>query len=163
MPFEMIKINYAWDSGVFIVWLCEENTAPLGDMDLVVREIDSDRANLILSVMTYSEILESKHDKKQLEQLDSFLRRSNVVKVDTTIPIAQKAARIRDSGLRDGRKIRTPDATVIATAILHKAHVLHTLDKGILSLNGTSIVDGLPITMPCLKSGDRCLFDNPTE
>jgi predicted nucleic acid-binding protein len=159
----MTKINYAWDSGVFIAWLCEEATAPLGDMDLVVREIDSDRANLILSVMTYSEILESKYNQKQLEQLDSFLRRSNVVKVDTTIPIAQKSARIRDAGLRDGRRIKTPDATVIATAILHRAHVLHTLDKGILSLNGTSIVDGLPITMPCLKSGDRGLFDNPTE
>jgi predicted nucleic acid-binding protein len=157
----MTKINYAWDSGVFIAWLCEEATAPLGDMDLVVREIDAGGANLILSVMTYSEILESKYSKEQLDQLDSFLRRSNVVKVDTTIPIAQKAARIRDAGLRDGRKIKTPDATVIATAILHKAHVLHTLDKGVLNLNGTSIVDGLPITMPCLKSGERCLFDRP--
>jgi predicted nucleic acid-binding protein len=157
----MTKISYAWDSSVFIAWLCEEETAPLGDMDLVVREIDSGRANLILSVMTYSEILESKYDKKQLEQLDSFLRRSNVVKVDTTIPIARKAARIRDAGLREGRKIKSPDATVIATAILHKAHVLHTLDSSILNLNGTNIADGLPITMPCLKSGDRSLFDNP--
>lgn len=158
----MTKINYAWDSGVFIAWLCEEATAPLGDIDLVVREIDGDRANLILSVMTYSEILESKHDKEQLEKLDLFLQRSNVVKVDTTIPIARKAGRIRDIGLHEGRKIRTPDATILAVAILHKAHVLHTLDAGILSLNGTNIVDGLAITMPGLKSGDRSLFDNST-
>jgi predicted nucleic acid-binding protein len=157
-----IKVNYAWDSGVFIAWLCEETTAPLGDMDLVVREIDAGRANLILSVITYSEILESKYDKEQLEKLELFLWRSNVVKVDITIPIAQKAAQIRDAGLRDGRKIKTPDATVIATAILHKADVLHTLDGQMLGLNGTRIVDGLAITAPCLKSGERSLFDNPT-
>lgn len=153
----MSMINYAWDSGVFIAWLCEEATAPLGDIDLVVREIDGARASLILSVMTYSEILESKYNNDQLNKLDMFLRRSNVIKVDTTIPIARKAAQIRDVGLREKRKIRTPDATIIATAILHKAHVLHTLDEGILSLNGTKIVDGLPITVPCLKSGDRSL------
>ncbi|HTU92066.1 MAG TPA: PIN domain-containing protein [Gemmataceae bacterium] len=153
----MSEINYAWDSGVFIAWLCEEATAPLGDIDLVVREIDGGRANLILSVMTYSEILESKYSKDQLNKLDLFLRRSNVITVNTTIPIAQKAAQIRDAGLSEEKKIRTPDATIIATAILHKAHVLHTLDKGILSLNGTKIVDGLAITTPYLKSGDKSL------
>lgn len=154
----MSKINYAWDSGVFIAWLTEESTAPLGDIDLVVREIDSGRANLILSVTTYAEILASKYDEKQLQLLDGFLQRSNVVKVDTTVQVAQKAARIRDAGLQDGRKIKTPDATVVAAAILHKANVLHTLDAGLLNLNGTNIVDGLAITMPCLKSGDRSLF-----
>jgi predicted nucleic acid-binding protein len=152
-----IKVNYAWDSGVLIAWLGEEDTAPLADIDLVVGEIDSGRANLILSVVTYSEILESKYNKEQLNKLDSFLQRSNVITVDTTRPIAQKAAQIRDAGLSEKRKIRTPDATIIATAILHKAHVLHTLDDGILNLNGTRIVDGLAITRPFLKSGERGL------
>lgn len=126
-------------------------------MDLVLREIDSGRANFIVSVVIYSEILESKHDKEQVDKLESFLRRSNVVQVDTNFKVAQKAGRIRDSGLSEGRKIKTPDATVIAAAILFKADVLHTLDGGILSLNGTNIVDGLAITSPRLKSGDRHL------
>jgi predicted nucleic acid-binding protein len=126
-------------------------------MDLVVNEIDSNRANLIVSVTTYSEILASKYDQTQLDWLTKFLRRSNVICVDTTAPVALKAAKIRDAGLQDGRKIKTPDATVIAVAILYKAHVLHSLDGGMLSLNGTAIVDNLPITKPCLRSGQRSL------
>jgi predicted nucleic acid-binding protein len=156
----MSATNYGWDSSVFIAWLCEEQTAPLADMDLVAKDIDASRANLIVSVTTYSEILVSKYDEMQLDRLNKFLSRSNVIRVDTTAPIAIKAGKIRDTGLLyDGRKIKMPDATIIAVAILHKANVLHTLDGGMLSLNGTSIVDNLPITKPCLFSGQRSLFN----
>lgn len=151
--------NYAWDTTVLISWLCEDQSAPLANIAMVVKEIDDKQANLILSVTTYSEVLESKYSAAQLDLLDRFMRRSNVIPIDTTTPIATKAAKIRDRGLQDGRKIKTPDATVIAAAILHKANVLHSLDKGMLSLSGSSTVDGLAIVKPCLLSGQGSLFN----
>ena len=93
-----------------------------------------------------------------MSRLDKFLLRSNVVRVDTTIPVAKKAAKIRDAGLQQRRKIRTPDATILAVAILYKASVLHSLDADMLSLNGSAIVDGLAVTEPRLLSGVRPLF-----
>jgi predicted nucleic acid-binding protein len=157
-PFVMSsKTNYAWDTSVIIAWLCEEPSAPLGDMGLVVDEIDGDRANLIFSVTTFAEILESKHTPEQIDKLNRFLRRSNVIRVDITFPIAQKASQIRNAGLQEGRKIKTPDATVLATAILHKADVLHSLDPHHLNLDGSPIVDGLRITLPRPLSGQRAL------
>ena len=144
----MNKINYAWDSTVVIAWLCDEASAPLVDMELVVNQIDSNQANLIFSVTTFSEILASKYTKEQIEELEKFLKHSNVVRVDTTFPVAQKAAQIRDAGLGEGRKIKTPDATILAVSILFKANVLHSLDKDMLNLNGSPIVDGLRITKP---------------
>lgn len=153
------KTNYAWDTSVLLAWLGEEQTAPLADMALVIDEIDGDKANLILSVTTFSEILESKYTAEQLDKLKRFLLRSNVIKVDTTFHIAQKASQIRNAGLAEGRKIKTPDATILATAILFKADVLHSLDPHHLNLNGSPIVDGLRITLPQLLSGQGTFLD----
>jgi predicted nucleic acid-binding protein len=151
------KTNYAWDTSVILAWLNDEPSAPLADVGLVIDEIDGDKANLILSVTTFTEILESKYTAEQLDKLNRFLLRSNVIKVDTTFHIAQKASQIRNAGLAVGRKIKTPDATVLATAILFKANVLHSLDEHHLNLNGSPIVDGLCITLPQLLGGQRAL------
>jgi predicted nucleic acid-binding protein len=149
----MSKTNYVWDSTVLIAWLLEEAGAPLVEMGEVVREIDSGSSNLILSVTTFSEILESKFTVAQLDQLEKFLLRTNVVRVDTTFRIAKKAATIRDAGLPEKRKIRTPDATIMAVAVMYKVDALHTLDRQMLALNGSPIVDGLRITSPHPFSG----------
>ena len=67
----MSKTNYAWDSTVVIAWLSEEASAPLDDMQAVVEEIDGGTANLIFSVLTFSEILESKYTADQLRNSTS--------------------------------------------------------------------------------------------
>ncbi|MBI3465125.1 MAG: PIN domain-containing protein [Planctomycetes bacterium] len=158
------RTNYAWDTSVLIAWLSDEATAPLGDIGLVVDEIDREKepANLIISVTTFSEILESKHTSEQIEKLGRFLLRSNVISVDTTFPIAQKASQIRNAGLKEGRKIKTPDAMIIATAVLLRADVLLSLDDVMLKLSESPIVDGLRITLPRPLSTQRGLgFPNP--
>jgi predicted nucleic acid-binding protein len=156
------KTSYAWDTTVAIAWVCEEAGAPLADIGLVVAEIDNNRANLILSVTTFSELLESKFTPAQFALLMGFVKRSNVVSVNLTIPVAMKAAKIRDAGQRDGRKIKTPDAQIIATAVSHRADVLHTLDDKILALDGSPIVDGLCISRPKLITGQASLMSKPT-
>jgi predicted nucleic acid-binding protein len=89
-------------------------------------------------------------------KFNNFLKRSNMHLIATTLPIAQKARQVRDRGLDEGRKIKTPDATIIATAIIQGCDCLHSLDdkgNGPLKLNGSKIVDGLRITKPIPFSG----------
>ena len=140
--------KYCWDTSVFLAWLNEETSAPLRDIDVVVGEIDSGKATLIVSVTTYSEILETKHTKEQLNKLDLFLKRSNVMIADVTVPIAQEASRIRSAAHSQKRNIKTPDATIMATAILYEADVLHSLDPHHLNLSGSDIVNRLKIIEP---------------
>lgn len=142
------KTNYAWDTSVLIAWLSDESGTPLDDIGLVVDEIDKETANLVISVTTFSEILETKYTTEQIDKLNQFLQRSNVIKVETSFRIAKKASEIRAAGQKEGRNIKTPDAQILATAIVIGANVLHSLDERALKLNRSPIVDGLEITVP---------------
>ena len=152
------KPVYSWDTSVFLAWMNEEKGAPLGDIALVVDEIDKNKAILVVSVLVVPEVLETKMTDDQKAKFNSFLQRSNVQLIATTLAIAQKARGIRDKGAAEGRKIKTPDATIIATAIVQRCDVLHSLDdrgSGPLKLNGSPIVDHLRITKPMPLSGQR--------
>jgi predicted nucleic acid-binding protein len=150
---------YCWDSTTFIAWLKEEESAPLGDIALVVREIDTKEANLLIPATVFSEILEAHLDSNQKDQLEAFLMRSNVVSADLTVPISRRAAAIRDRGLQENpkRKLKTPDAQILATALAHHADALHTLDPDLLKINGHPTAEGQAITRPIPASGQRGL------
>lgn len=150
--------NYSWDTSVFIAWINEEKTAPLLAMELVSREIDAGKATLVVSALIIPEVLDTKMTGEQKEKFNLFLQRSNVVVADVTVPIATKARQIRDRGQSETptRKIKTPDATVLATAILFKCDALHSLDdrgSGHLKLNGKPLVEGLRIVKPICLHG----------
>ena len=151
--------KYCWDTSVFLAWILEEDGQPLDDIGLVADEIDGDRADLIVSATVYSEILEAKHSKRKIKQLRQYLKRSNVISVDMTVGIAEKASDIRGKALKakEKRKLKTPDAQVAATAIVYGADVLHSLDAHLLNLDGSAAVDGLRITRPRLLTGQKAL------
>jgi predicted nucleic acid-binding protein len=155
------ETNYSWDTGVFLAWLCDEVTSPLADISSVIEEIETKKANLIVSVIVYAEILTAKNGVDVVSKFRGFLRRSNVDLVDMTLAVAEKAEEIRSRAILDGRKIKLPDATIVATAILRHAHVLHALDDGLLSLNEKPIVDGLKIIPPKPFSGQGSFFASP--
>lgn len=142
---------------MFLAWMTEEAGAPLDDIGLVADSIDDDKADLIVPVTVYSEILDAKHTKAQLRRMQQFCKRSNVISVDTTRAIAQRASELRSELLKTGRKLRTPDAQIAATAILYGADALHTLDPHLLNINGSPSVSGLLIVQPRLITGHRAI------
>lgn len=156
----MNKPVYSWDSSVFIAWLTDDQTAPLTDIGNVIEEVENDRAVLVVSVTAYSEVLAAKHTPEQMVRFRDFLKRSNVTNVDNTIVIAEKAGAIRSAGLglSPVRKIKTPDATFLATAILYKVDALHALDKPLLNLNGLPLAEGITICKPVLFGGQKTLY-----
>ncbi len=152
------KAVYCWDTTVFLAWLNEERGAPLADIEAVVREIDSNQAVLVVPVTIASEILDSKLSAAQKAKLSAFLHRSNVINADTTLNIARKAREIREAGLamKPERKIKTPDATIIATAVIYGCDALHSLDdrgNGPLRLAGLPELRGLKICKPISSAG----------
>ena len=156
------KPRYCWDTSVFLAWLNAEPTAPLADIERLVDDVHANRAIPITSVVTYTEMLRARHTAKQIKAFDDFLKRSNVVRVEVSFAIAQKAEEIRSKAITlfkkgQQRTIKTPDAQIIATAILQKANVLHSLEPQHCNLSGHSVVDGLLITLPRDLSGQKTL------
>jgi len=81
-----------------------------------------------------------------------------VVVADATKRIAEVASEVRDKAEREGRKIKTGDATIIATAIVYNVHALHTFEPKHHALSGGEVVSGLKITSPLSESGQRGLL-----
>jgi hypothetical protein len=157
-------VVYCWDTSVFLAWLGEETGAPLANIELVIDEIDKSLAVLLVPVTAYSEVLEFNNTPKKMEKFRKFLERSNIIVADVTKAIAEKAGEIRSRGLaaKPKRKIKTPDATFMATAIIFRADVFHTCETEQLpNLSGTSIVDKLKICSPGPISGHRALTGLP--
>lgn len=156
------KYKVLWDTSVFLAKLKSEKNAPLAEIDEILEGVHKGDITLMLSVTTYTEILSAKHTKKQMEALDKFLLRSNIVRIETSFQIAKKAEQVRSRGMTRAKKgqkrsIKTPDATIIAAAIVFGADVMHSLEPRHHSLSGTGIVDGLTITPPRDPTGQLLL------
>jgi predicted nucleic acid-binding protein len=150
--------TYAWDSGVFIYWLegTEPTDAPgmLANVDAVIQDVESDKANLITSIHAYTEVLSAKHTNEQMRQFREFLNRSNVVVFEINMKVADKIEQIRSRCVDLGRRPpKAVDASFAAVAIIHKADMLHAADGGLLALDKSLSVDGLNICRPRLFSG----------
>jgi predicted nucleic acid-binding protein len=153
------KPKYCWDTNTLLAWLREEPTAPLADIQQVVREVDNKEANLVIPIPVFSEVFQGRLTQEQRDLLDKFRQRSNVILMDLTLPIASEAAEIRERGYAENptRKLKTLDAQIAATAIASGADVLHALDHDLLSLDGHDTVRKLRIKRPAPSSGQRGL------
>lgn len=153
----MAKPLYAWDSCIFIAWLGGDAPPELNQEHLaaVAREITSDDAGLITSVLAYSEVLTTKYTPDAILGFERFLQRRNVTVLDVHSKVAKKAESIRSAclGMDPKRKTKVPDAIFAATAVMLKANVLHSTDAGLIALSGSVILEGLIVKLPAPLSG----------
>jgi predicted nucleic acid-binding protein len=146
----MPQIKYCWDTTVLIAILTREQRASdeITAMLEVVDAADAGKAIIISSVTLKSEVLNSDRFPTLRGDLDDLFSRPNYVMYDVTPGISDIVADVRESARRDGRRIKTPDATFIATAIAHRVAALHTFDEQLLGLNGSAHIQGLEICHP---------------
>ena len=139
-----------WDTTVFLAILTGEHHAPdeIAAMMEVVDAADAGRATIISSVTLKSEVLNSDAFPTLRADIDALFSRPNYIMYDVTPGISDLFADIRESARRDGRKIKTSDATFIATAIAHRAAALHTFDHQVIGLHASAHVQGLTICPP---------------
>ena len=152
------KPTYCWDTSVFVAWLKEEPDKPLADIAAVAAEIDANEAVLVVPVTVLTEMQPRKFTAEEWDSFQKTLRRSNVVVADTTPAIAERGSRLRDRAEAEGRKIKTGDATIIATAIVYGVAMLHTFEPKHINLSGSEVVEGLRITQPLPLSGQKGLL-----
>lgn len=144
---------FYWDACVFITALKEENVIP-GGLD-AVREmmniVDSRKAGLITSVITFAEILQSKIEKQKYDEFAKQFQKRNVNAYDVDVEIATLAGQLRSTY---PGKLKTPDAIHVATAIHYRAFKFFTFDgcgsnPGLLALGPQIMGDyGLAIAQP---------------
>ncbi len=142
--------RYYWDTCIFLAWLTNEARPP-GEMEGVAEVaalFDRREATLVTSVLAKTEVLESSLDATGRAFFDDIFKRSNFVLCDVTEPISDLAREIRDHCQLSGRKIKTPDATHLATAIAYRVDAMHTFDGGLLSLSGNGTGRPLLICKP---------------
>jgi predicted nucleic acid-binding protein len=82
------------------------------------------------------------------ERFNALFKTPSFFRADTNQAIWERAAAIREAGVQDGRRIKTPDAVHIATAIEYRVDALHTFDGKLLKLSGKDYVEGLKICTP---------------
>lgn len=150
---------YSWDTCVFLAHFKQEQDKNLDDIAAVLDEILTGKADLVLSITIRMEILDVVESPQLRSDLTEFLKRSNIMVVNVDPPVADQVISIRYAAHNGdpSRNVKTPDAQIIATAMLYGADVLHSYDEKVLNLSGSDIVGGLKIVKPCLINGQRLL------
>ena len=146
----MSSPKFCWDSSVFIALLTaeprsEEDVAGLSE---VIDLVDRREVTVITSSLIRSEVLDDATDPDLRRRLEDLFRRPSCVMVDVNRAISDKAGSLRSACRESGRRLRTPDAVFIATALLHRVDALHSFDDDHLSLSRRPEVDGLLICKP---------------
>jgi predicted nucleic acid-binding protein len=126
---------FYWDSCLFLAWIKDEER-PTGEMDgvrEVVERAKRREVKIITSVLTITEVLESKLPVGTKSLIEGLMRR--VERVGMEIKVAKMAHDLRDhymarSDQYGGKTLSVPDAIHLATGILYRANEFHTFDNG---------------------------------
>lgn len=100
--------GYLLDTNIAIALLSGEPAA-----EVFVRKAKDERKNLYFSVITECEVFSGIKPELRLQGIKLFNPRRCI---EVTSKIAQRAANIRLDQRAKGRKLKTPDALIIATS-----------------------------------------------
>lgn len=115
---------------MLLAWLIGEQHEPevMEGIAQTARDIHDGKAVLITSVLTFTEIYESKLSEEAKRKLEDLFKRRLVVPIETNMRIARLAQEIREYYANRGHKMGSPDSIHLATAILNNADEFHTTD-----------------------------------
>ena len=142
---------YYWDTCLFLSWLRDEKRKS-GEMDGVREIVERSKrrdCRIMTSVITSVEVLQGTIPTGVDTLFAGLMRRISRVGVDTKV--AQLAHDIRDHFHSVGKKLKTPDALHLATAILHRADEFHTFDGDLIAMSGNVAGHKLVICKPEAK------------
>jgi predicted nucleic acid-binding protein len=123
----------------------------------VVSMIDRKEAVLVTSVISRTEVLEASLSPQNQGTFDNVFKRTNCKLVDVTSPISGLAHDIRSFYRANGRNLKTPDCTHLATAIAYECVEMHTFDEDdLIPLSGNIAGRSLIICKP--RGRQRVLF-----
>jgi predicted nucleic acid-binding protein len=141
------KSRFYWETSVFISWLkggVDRTPEEMQGIEITANKMAVGRVQLVTSVITEIEVLESKFTKEQQEKIKVVLRNpNNCIQVNVDPMIAHLA-----KSYREKFGLKTPDAIHLATAIRAKCEEFHGFDDHHLELNEKQEFSGLIIRKP---------------
>jgi predicted nucleic acid-binding protein len=163
------KRKIYWDTTIFLAWLQDEDWGPdvAEGIEETVRDVHNNRIVLFTSIMTRTEVLESRMSPNAQKMFRDLFNRRNVSMIDVNPRVSDVSHFIRDYYMQRGIKLSSPDSIHLATAIVYEADEFQTLDGGgkrkrpndLIPLSGN--VAGtykLIIKMPSSSSAQGSLF-----
>ena len=143
------KPNYYWDACIFLAWLQDERPPRRqpGDMEglaEIVDQIERGEARVVTSALTLTEVLNANFTEEQKGRFEGALQRPSCVVINADQRVTKLAAEIRENFRGEGRRIQTPDAIHLASALIVAADVLHTFDDQMLVLDGR-VLNATPV------------------
>jgi len=129
------KPVYYWDTCIFLSLLTNDrkDASLIEGIEGIARAIDKKECLLVTSTITEVEVLQGTLSAVAEGNFQSALKRRNVTKVSVNSRVTALAREIRDF-YNSQRKLKTPDAIHLATAILYSVDELHTNDPHLLNL-----------------------------
>lgn len=153
----MAKAKYYWDANVLIAYIkgkgkgenrTDEEMEGIYD---VVQEVKDNKAVIVTSTLTSTEVFAGKLTNEQRQRYNDIYARPSTVQVDVYPNISKMASEIREYYHDKGKKIHTPDAIHLATAILTEVDCMHAFDgDDLLKLDGNVMGHDLKICKPQL-------------
>jgi predicted nucleic acid-binding protein len=145
------KPRIYWEPSVFISWLkggVDRTPEEMQGIEVVARQMAVGQLQLITSVISEIEILESKFTEEQRKKIESVLRNpNNCVQVNVDPFIARLARTYREQF-----KLKTPDAIHLATAVITGCKEFHSFDPHHLKLKGQEAFSAVNIQKPPLNA-----------
>ena len=119
-----------WDACIFITWLKDEPCEPglMEGIEETVNRVHNNQEILITSIMTQTEVLESRLPKDAITVFENLFKRKNVEWINHDNRVGQLSHFIRDYYDQRAVKLSSPDCVHLASAILYGANVFYTLD-----------------------------------
>lgn len=148
-----------WDACIFLAWLKDEPNDPgvMEGIEESVRQVHHNEAVLITSVMTQTEVLESKMPREAQLQFENLFKRRNVVWINHDTRVGKLSHEIRDYYSQRSVNLSSADCVHLASAILYKADVFYTLDGSGKKKRGTL----LPLALTASVAGYKLNISKP--
>src|SRR5437870_6015599 len=119
-----------WDACIFLAWLKDEpcEAGVMEGIEDTVKRVNDNEVVLVTSVMTQTEVLESKMPKEAQTKFDNVFKRRNVQWINHDTRVGKLSHDIRDYYAQRTISLSSPDSVHLASAILYRADVFYTLD-----------------------------------
>ena len=137
----------SWHTSVLLAYLNDEpNGRRCGE---VIAAVESGRATLIVSTVVLAEVLRPRYSAALLRLVDRIFELPGVFLADVTPAVARLASSLRAECFAETprRKLKTPDALILATAVL-RCDAFYTLDRKLRKLKGRAFLRGLTVSQP---------------
>lgn len=130
-------VRICFDTNAWISILENEPHADLASLGAWMDAATRGEATLLVPTIVATEASVGKSaTSTSIDQFEKVLLNPFVDVLDLTAVIAISAGKLRRQVLDTKRKLRTPDAIVIASAILYGADFIISTDADVLRLNG---------------------------